>query len=68
MLDRTGLTGRYDFQIEYSPAFADATDPAGDGAPSLFTALREQLGLTLQPDKASLPVTIIDRAEHPAPD
>jgi uncharacterized protein (TIGR03435 family) len=68
VLDRTGLTGRYDFQIDYSPAFAGPPDGNTDGGPTLFTALREQLGFTLQPEKAFLPVTVIDRAERPAPD
>jgi uncharacterized protein (TIGR03435 family) len=68
VIDRTGLTGRYDFHIEYSPAFADAADPAATAGPSLFTALREQLGLTLEPEKAVLPVIVIDRVDHPSPD
>ena len=62
--DRTGLTGRYDFRLEYSPAFLE---PGGTG-PSLFTALTEQLGLTLQPETVVLPVLIIDSVEKPTPD
>ena len=63
--DRTGLTGRYDFRIEYAPlAVANATQNAG---PSLFTALTEQLGLTLQPETASLPVLVIDNIDRPTP-
>src|SRR5439155_14996275 len=34
VIDRTGLTGRYNFQIEYSPAFGDAADPAATAGPS----------------------------------
>jgi uncharacterized protein (TIGR03435 family) len=34
----------------------------------LFTALTEQLGLTLRPEKAAIPVIVIDRAAQPAPD
>ena len=64
--DRTGLPGRYDFRIEYSPA------PAGDtiatAGPSLFTALTEQLGLRLQPETKTVPVLVIDNVEKPAPD
>ena len=64
--DRTGLTGRYDFRLEYSPA------PAGDtiatAGPSLFTALTEQLGLRLQPETKTVPVLVIDNVEKPAPD
>jgi uncharacterized protein (TIGR03435 family) len=62
--DRTGLTGRYDFRLEYSPAFVE---PGGAG-PSLFTALTEQLGLTLQAETARLPVLVIDSVEKPTPD
>ena len=62
--DRTGLTGRYDFRLEYSPAFLE---PGGAG-PSLFTALTEQLGLTLQAETVPLPVLIIDSVERPTPD
>ena len=62
--DRTGLTGRYDFRLEYSPAFLE---PGGTG-PSLFTALTEQLGLTLQAETVPLPVLIIDSVEKPTPD
>jgi uncharacterized protein (TIGR03435 family) len=68
VIDRTGLTGRYDFQIEYSPAFANTPDAPSNGGPSLFTALTEQLGLSLQPEKAVLPVIVIDHVEKPTPD
>ena len=62
--DRTALTGRYDFRLEDSPAFLE---PGGAG-PSLFTALTEQLGLTLQAETVPLPVLIIDSVEKPTPD
>jgi len=68
VIDRTGLTGRYDFQIQYAPNFGDAADPAAANGPSLFTALTEQLGLTLQSERAQLPVVVIDRAERPTAD
>ena len=61
--DRTGLTGRYDFRLEYSPAFVKP----GDAGPSLFTALTEQLGLTLRPETMPLPVLVIDSVEKPTP-
>lgn len=65
--DRTGLTGRYDFELEYSPAFLEPADAASAGA-SLFTALTEQLGLRLQPETIVAPVLVIDQIERPAPD
>jgi uncharacterized protein (TIGR03435 family) len=72
--DRTGLSGRYDFELEFTNAFivgpngAPAPNPAADSGTGLFTALKEQLGLTLQPENALLPVLVIDRVEHPTPD
>ena len=66
--DRTGLTGRYDFTLEYSPAFLETGDAVSTAGPSLFTALTEQLGLRLQPETAVLPVLVIDAVEKPAPD
>jgi uncharacterized protein (TIGR03435 family) len=73
--DRTGLTGRYDFDLEFTNAFiagpnpdSPIPNPAADSGTSLFTALKEQLGLSLQPETATLPVLVIDRVEHPTPD
>lgn len=65
--DRTGLTRRYDFTLEYSPDLSEpgAVSTAG---PSLFTALTEQLGLRLQAETVVLPVLIIDNVEKPTPD
>jgi len=65
--DRTGLTGRYDFRIEYAAEIARADDPVNAGS-SLFTALTEQLGLSLRPERADLPVLVIDSIEKPTPD
>ena len=61
--DRTGLVGRYDFRLEYSPGFQELQDVR----PSLFTALTEHLGLTLRPETVSLPVLVIDSIEKPTP-
>jgi uncharacterized protein (TIGR03435 family) len=58
VVDRTGLTGNYDLLINI---------PADESA-SIFTVLREQTGLMLQSEKASIPVLVVDRAEHPTPD
>jgi uncharacterized protein (TIGR03435 family) len=67
--DRTGLTGRYDFRLEYAPGFQEPRDAVASAAgPSLFTALTEQLGLTLQRETAALPVLVIDNIEKPTPD
>ena len=66
--DRTGLAGRYDFRLEYSPAFLQQGDAVQNPGPSLFTALTEQLGLALQPETVPLPVLVIDNVERPTPD
>jgi uncharacterized protein (TIGR03435 family) len=61
VLDRTGLRGRYDFKLEY------ARDPtaANENVPSLFTAVQEQLGLKLEPQRAPIEILVIDSAERP---
>jgi len=70
VVDQTGLTGRYDFTLKWTPDnSAAATNPANAGAetgPSIFTALEEQLGLKLVPVKAPIDVVVIDHIEKPA--
>ena len=66
--DRTGLNGRYDFRLEYSPAIVQPGDVATLAGPSLFTALSEQLGLRLEPETKTVPVLVIDRVDKPMPD
>jgi uncharacterized protein (TIGR03435 family) len=58
-IDKTGLTGTYDYQLDWSRG------DAGSDVPVVFTAIQEQLGLKFQPDKARLEVLVIDRAEKP---
>ena len=63
VLDQTGLTGFYDYKIEF------ARDPAAfaeTSAPSIFTAVQEQLGLKLEPQKGPIEVFTIDHAERPS--
>jgi uncharacterized protein (TIGR03435 family) len=64
VVDQTGLTGHYDFTLEADP-LAGATDST---APSIFTAMPEQLGLRLEPRRAPLQVVVIDHAEMPSSD
>lgn len=62
--NRTGLPGYY--AIELTHAVGDATGDAGPGDPPPFiTALREQLGLKLEPDKVAMDVVVIDHIERP---
>ena len=67
VIDRTGLTGRYDFRLEYSPEFLQRPGDVSANAPgpSIFTALTEQLGLSLRPETTRLPVLVIDHIEQP---
>ncbi len=58
VIDRTGLSGRFDFTFEWSPD----TDTQ---APSFPTALREQLGLKLTSAKAPIQLLVVDQVERP---
>ena len=61
--NKTGLTGVYDFTLEYSDDVADSSDST---APSIFTALQEQLGLKLESAKGPVQVLVIDHVERPS--
>jgi uncharacterized protein (TIGR03435 family) len=64
VVDQTGLTGRYDFALKWT--FDETTVPAdGSAAPSVFTAIQEQLGLKLEPVKTATDVMVIDKIEKP---
>jgi uncharacterized protein (TIGR03435 family) len=64
VVDQTGLSGRYDFQLAWT--FDETRAPTdGSAAPSLFTAVQEQLGLKLEPVKAAADVLVIDKVERP---
>jgi uncharacterized protein (TIGR03435 family) len=59
VVDRTGLTGTYDFTLSYAPA----NDP-NSSLPDFFTALQEQLGLKLQPQKIPVDFLVIDHTDR----
>ena len=63
-VDKTGLTGKYDFTLQFVPASKAATDETG--GPSIFTAVEEELGLKLEPAKEPMDVLVIDSIEQPA--
>ena len=65
VVDRTGLEGGFDFDLDFAPLgpAAAATD-----APSIFTALDEQLGLRLEPGRGPVDVLVIDSVARPNPD
>jgi uncharacterized protein (TIGR03435 family) len=61
--DKTGLSGEYDFVLRWAPQRADGT-LVGDG-PTIFTALKEQLGLKLRPTRLLVDAYTIEAAERP---
>ena len=62
VLDKTGLTGEYDLVLDWTPDDVKADDLS---APSLFTAVQEQLGLRLEAQTAPREFLVVDRAEKP---
>jgi uncharacterized protein (TIGR03435 family) len=64
--DATGLTGSYDINLHFRP---DETGPAADNAapdaPSVFSAVEEQLGLKLVPTKGPVETLVVDAAQKP---
>ena len=75
VIDRTGLTGNWDFELTFTPervrqqALAGNAPPDVDpNGPSIFTAIQEQLGLKLESTKAPVKVLVIDHLEQPSPD
>jgi uncharacterized protein (TIGR03435 family) len=69
VLDRTGLSGRWNVDLHWSPALPNSAvpvDPASDG-PSLFAAVQEQLGLKLEPRTEPMEVLVVDHIERPTP-
>ena len=61
VIDQTGLTGNYDFRIEFTPE-AHGFDAPG---PTFIEALKEQDGLKLVPEKRSIDGIIVDHVERP---
>jgi bla regulator protein blaR1 len=68
VVDQTGLSGRFDFTLEWTPESSGPqpaiTDPQG---PSFVEAVREQLGLKLQSTEAPIQTLVIDHVEKPDP-
>jgi uncharacterized protein (TIGR03435 family) len=77
VIDRTGLTGAFDFDLSWTPdqlpqgpppPGAPPLPPIDPNGPSIFTALQEQLGLKLDAQRGPVDVIVIDRAERPTED
>ncbi len=62
MVDQTGLTGTFDFTLEFIPP---TSDPQPDvSGPTIQEAIREQLGIKLESQKSKVDVLIVDHVEH----
>jgi bla regulator protein blaR1 len=74
VVDRTGLSGAWDFELTYTPEGRGGPGPATDApaadanAPSFFTAVQEQLGLKLESTKGPVEVLVVDSIEKPVED
>jgi uncharacterized protein (TIGR03435 family) len=71
MIDRTGLSGTFDFTLEWAPPrhgrlpSGEVIDMESDG-PTFEEAVRDQLGLKLQSTKAPVEVPVVDHVEKPS--
>jgi len=69
VVDKTGLAGKFDLQLEWS---AEASRPTAEGVgtdasgPSMFTAVQEQLGLRLEATRGPVDLIVIDALERPS--
>jgi bla regulator protein blaR1 len=72
VVDKTGLTGPWNFELLYTPdqpvSLNGAIVPPNPDAPSLFTAVQEQLGLKLESSRGPVDVLVIDRVNRPTED
>jgi uncharacterized protein (TIGR03435 family) len=76
VVDKTGLTGNYDFKLEWTPDLGQPQGPKEIGGaetappdslgPTIFTALQEQLGLKLESTKGPVEILVIERVEKPS--
>jgi uncharacterized protein (TIGR03435 family) len=72
VVDQTGLTGRFDYELTFTPPWRMPKEQSGDTqldltGPTLLEALRDQLGLKLILTKASIKGLVIDHVEEPSP-
>jgi uncharacterized protein (TIGR03435 family) len=74
VIDKTGIVGRYDVALKWTPETGtasmnggtEAAAPSPDSGPSIFTAIQEQLGLKLESARGPVQVLIIDHVEMPS--
>jgi bla regulator protein BlaR1 len=65
VIDRTGLTERYDLNAEWTPAPGPPGPQASGVGPATFTAIEEQLGLKLESEQGTVDTLVIDHVERP---
>lgn len=68
VVDKTGLTGTFDFDLKWTPDDAGPSKEGGstEANVSIFTAVQEQMGLKLQPTRGPVDTLVIDHAEQPS--
>src|SRR6266576_756202 len=73
VVDKTGLTGKYDFTLKWTPDESQGamfkgpeSPPADISGPSIFTAIQEQLGLRVESKKGPVEILVVDHAERPS--
>jgi uncharacterized protein (TIGR03435 family) len=69
VIDHTGLTGKYDFQLDWTPDSSPCPalpDAQGDPEISFFRAIEEQLGLRLESSRGLVEILVVDRVERPS--
>ena len=66
VVDKTGLTGKYDISLRWTPENTPVDSPLADG-PDIFAAVQEQLGLKLNSTKGPVTTLVIDHIERPTP-
>jgi uncharacterized protein (TIGR03435 family) len=71
VIDKTGLTGSYDFKLSFRPQLPPDASSEGlaaevESLPSIFAAVRDQLGLELVPEKGPVETLVIDHIEEPS--
>ncbi len=64
VVDKTGLAGRYDFFLSYTPDLQVDGDATELRPPDLFTAVQEGMGLKLQPSKAEMSVVVVEQMDR----
>jgi uncharacterized protein (TIGR03435 family) len=64
VLDKTGVTGDYDFALKWAPA--DESELL-DSGPSIFTALKEQHGVRLVSTRVPVDIVVVNHVERPSP-